>query len=279
MKPLLIFGRQANDDSLHLVLSGLALALGSLLVGSTIGFTAGVLGIGGGLFAIPLLGLLLGMDQQMAQGTALIMVFPAVVVTLKNYNRRHRINWRAGLVGGGASVFFTWLGARLALDMDPALLRQIYAMFVLLIALFYFYQTRRRSDSANKAKADDRRRAPLTSLWWFVPVGMLSGLTGGVFGVGGSVVVVPLLTTLFGHSQFVAQGLGLSMVLPGTVIAITTYAWHGQVDWLVGIPLAIGGIAMVPYGVRLAVSLPERKLKRLFAFMLLIIMGLLLVSV
>lgn len=256
------------------------MAVGSLLAGGTIGFTAGVLGIGGGLFAIPLLGLLLGMEQQMAQGTALIMVLPAVIVTLRNYNRHRRIDWRAALTGGGVSVVFTWLGAKVALEMDPARLRQIYALFVLLIALFYFYQTRHRRFQAVKTAATSGLLAqPLTSLWWFVPIGVIGGLTGGIFGVGGSVVVVPLLTTFFGVSQFVAQGLGLSMVLPGTFIAIGTYAWHGQVDWLVGIPLAIGGIAMVPYGVRLAVSLPERRLKRLFAFMLLIIMVLLLVSV
>ncbi|HLR13096.1 MAG TPA: sulfite exporter TauE/SafE family protein [Burkholderiaceae bacterium] len=276
MPPSSIFRRQA-DDRLLATVSSLVVAVGSLLAGGTIGFTAGVLGIGGGLFAIPLLGLLLGMDQQMAQGTALIMVFPAVVVTLRNYNRHHRIDWRAAAVGGGVSMVFTWLGARLALDMDSSLLRQIYALFVLLIAIFYFYQTRKRSTATTATRSWPAR--PLQSLWWFVPVGMIGGLTGGVFGVGGSVVVVPLFTTLFGHRQIVAQGLGLSMVLPGNLIAITTYAWHGQVDWVAGVPLAIGGMMLVPYGVRLAVSLPERRLKRLFAFMLLVIMVLLLVSV
>src|SRR5699024_4613927 len=66
MPPSSIFRRQA-DDRLLATVSSLVVAVGSLLAGGTIGFTAGVLGIGGGLFAIPLLGLLLGMDQQMAQ--------------------------------------------------------------------------------------------------------------------------------------------------------------------------------------------------------------------
>ncbi|CFW44736.1 membrane protein [Bordetella pertussis] len=58
------------------VLSLLVIAA-CLASGALIGFMGGALGIGGGLIAIPALGLLLGMPQQLAQGTALIMVLPA----------------------------------------------------------------------------------------------------------------------------------------------------------------------------------------------------------
>jgi len=59
------------------------IVLGCLLSGALIGFTGGVLGIGGGLLAIPLLGLVFGMPQQAAQGTALIMVLPAVLMAVR----------------------------------------------------------------------------------------------------------------------------------------------------------------------------------------------------
>lgn len=61
----------------------LELILACLLGGALIGYAGGVLGIGGGLLAIPLLGLILDMDQQTAQGTALIMVVPAVLLTVR----------------------------------------------------------------------------------------------------------------------------------------------------------------------------------------------------
>lgn len=246
------------------------MAAGCLLVGGMIGFTGGVLGIGGGLLAIPLLGLSLGMDQQLAQGTALVMVLPAVLITLRQYNRRARLDMRAAAIGGLASVGFTWLGARIALGLDPVLLRQIYAAFVFGIALFYFHQ------STFKRRVRTGSATPDTHWAWFVAIGALAGLAGGVFGVGGSVLVVPLLTTVLRYSQTGAQGLALSMIVPSTTVAITTYAWHGQVDWLVGVPLAIGSILMVPYGVRLAYALPEPRLKLIFACMLLVIMVMLL---
>lgn len=252
------------------------LVAGALCSGAIIGFTGGMLGIGGGLLAIPLLGLVLGMDQQLAQGTALIMVLPAVLATVRKYNQQEPIDFKAAAAGALGSVALTWVGAHIALQMSPVLLRQIYAGFVLIIAIFYFTQSwpgRRRSRAPRpRLKVSDHHRG------WFAVIGMLAGITGGIFGVGGSVLVVPLLTTVFRLSQTDAQGLALTMIIPGIVVALVAYALQGQTDWLIGIPMAVGSIALVPYGVRLAFSLSEPYLKLTFACMLLVIMMLLLIS-
>jgi hypothetical protein len=252
------------------------LVSGALLSGAIIGFVGGVLGIGGGLLAIPLLGLVLGMDQQMAQGTALIMVLPAVLTTVRKYNQQEAIDFKAAACGAAGSIVFTWIGAQIALGIDPVMLRRIYAVFVLCIAIFYFYQGGRAT--RGKKPARPRRKVGEYHRGWFALIGTLAGITGGIFGVGGSVVVVPILTVVFRLSQTDAQGLALTMLIPGIVVALFAYAAHGQADWLSGIPLALGSIFFVPYGVKLAFALPEPKLKLTFACMLLVIMMLLLVK-
>lgn len=247
-----------------------------LLSGALIGFTGGVLGIGGGLLAIPLLGLLLGMDQQTAQGTALIMVLPAVLISVWQYNKNAKIDFGAALAGAASAVLFTWVGAQIALGLDPIFLRRIYALFVFMIALFYFHQSglriKPRKHQSTRRNATDYHKA------WFALIGTLAGLAGGIFGVGGSVLMVPILTTFFRLPQTGAQALGLSMIAPGTLVALATYSAHGHVDWVVGLPMALGSIFLVPYGVRLAYSLPEPRLKLIFACMLLVIMVLLLMK-
>lgn len=247
-----------------------------LLSGALIGFTGGVLGIGGGLLAIPLLGLVMGMDQQAAQGTALIMVLPAVLITVRKYNQRDKIDLRAAAAGAAGSIVFTWIGAQIALGIDPVLLRRIYAVFVLCIAIFYFFQSRRRPAAARPRPP--RRRAEEFHRGWFALIGTLAGFAGGVFGVGGSVLVVPILTTVFRLSQTGAQALALTMIIPGTFVALFAYALHGQAEWMVGLPMALGSIFLVPYGVKLAYALPEPRLKLAFACMLLVIMVLLLIK-
>ena len=69
-------------------------------------------------------------------------------------------------------------------------------------------------------------------------------------------------------SQTTAQALALCMVIPGSTIALITYAWAGQANWMVGLPMAIGSLLFVPVGVRLAYKLPERKLRVCFALLL-----------
>lgn len=238
-----------------------------LAAGGLIGFMGGVLGIGGGLIAIPALVLLMGMSQQLAQGTALIMVLPTIMMAVRKYNQQTRIDKRVALAGAAGAVVFTWVGARMALGIDSALLRQSFAVFLFFIALFYVWQTWRASRPAAR-RAPPKHPAPVFTPRRASVLGILCGTLGGFFGVGGAVLAVPIITTVFRLPQTTAQALALSMVIPGSTIALITYTWAGQANWMVGAPLAIGSLIFVPIGVRLAYRLPERKLRACFALML-----------
>ena len=97
----------------------------------------------------------------------------------------------------------------------------------------------------------------------------------GLFGVGGAFIVPPVLTAFFGVRQVEAQGLALALVCPGTIVALLTYAGAGQVDWRIGVPLALGGIAAISAGVAAAHHLPERPLRFAFCGLLAATAGLL----
>ncbi|WP_333700236.1 TSUP family transporter, partial [Rivihabitans pingtungensis] len=73
---------------------------GMLALGAVVGFLGGLLGIGGGILAIPVLALLFGMDQAMAQGTALVMIAPNVVLAFWRYSQHHPIALRRTLTLG-----------------------------------------------------------------------------------------------------------------------------------------------------------------------------------
>ncbi|MFU1914455.1 sulfite exporter TauE/SafE family protein [Bordetella avium] len=233
-----------------------------LAAGGAIGFLGGVLGIGGGLIAIPALGLLLGMSQQLAQGTALIMVLPTIVMAVRKYNQHVRLDRRVAIAGAAGAVFSTWVGARLALDIPSRTLRLGFAVFLFCIALFYLYKTLRKPAPSGGARPFTPPAA--------VVLGVVCGMLGGFFGVGGAVLAVPLLTTMFRLPQTSAQALALSMVIPGSTIALITYGWAGETDWRIGLPLAVGSLLFVPVGVRLAYRLPEKRLRAIFAAMLMV---------
>ena len=244
-------------------------------LGAAIGFVGAVVGIGGGLIAIPMLALVFSMPQQLAQGTGLLMIATNVLLTLRNYHKRSPIDFKSVAVGVAANVIVTHLAALVAQDMDPALLRNLFAVFLGSVATFYIWQTLRGKQKPAASASTKRKPVGVAQ---FVTLGAISGAIGGMFGVGGSLILVPVMTVMYGVKQTSAQAMALAMILPGTMVALITYSWHGNTDWLVGICLSLGGMLMIRHGVKLAFYLPERTLKLIFAGVLYLTVALLLLK-
>ncbi|HZJ94412.1 MAG TPA: sulfite exporter TauE/SafE family protein [Thiopseudomonas sp.] len=233
----------------------------NIAIGGLLGAFGGLLGIGGGLFAIPTLSLLYGMDQQLAQGTALAMVVPNIMLGIYKYNQRNKINWKTAVILGGCAFAMSWFGALMAIELDRRTMREIFISFLLFIAVWNLLQMLGR-----------RGTTGLKPLSWpyFAGLGSVSGYLGGLFGVGSAVIATPVLTMFFGATQVVAQGLSLAIAVPTTIATLATYSAHGQVDWLTGSAMAIGGVLTVGYGVRAAHSLPQNILKIIFSLFVLV---------
>jgi uncharacterized membrane protein YfcA len=82
--------------------------------------------------------------------------------------------------------------------------------------------------------------------------------------------LLEILSRWFGESQRATQGLALALVSPSAFIALLAYAGAGQVDWVVGLPLALGGMAAISAGVAFATRLPERRMRLAFCALLLL---------
>ena len=247
-------------DALHLVIY--------LVLGGVLGVFGGLFGIGGGIIAIPVLGLFFGLDEQHAQGTSLVMVAPNVLVGLWGYARRGSVDRRVAILLAACAVPCTYLGALYATRIAGPGLRYGFGAYTAVLAVWFAY--------ARCARAATSRREPRLAWGWTGVVGALGGVLSGLFSVGGALFSVPFLLLVFAYTQTEAQGLSLALVAPGTIVGIITYALAGDVDWGIGIPLAVGGTLCVRYGVALAHRLPERRLRLLFcAFLAAAAVGLL----
>jgi uncharacterized membrane protein YfcA len=234
-----------------------------LALGAVLGMLSGLFGIGGGIIAIPVLTLFFGLDQQHAQGTALVMVAPNVLVGLWNYWKRGDMDGRVALLLASCAVPFTFIGALYATRVAGPGLRYGFAGFIAMLALYFGWRTLRGTSNGSSGRA---RLA-----WgWTAIVGAFGGILSGLFSVGGAVFAVPFLTLVFGYTQTASQGLSLALVAPGTIVGIIAYEMAGDVDWWIGIPLAVGGTFFVRYGVALAHRLPEQRLRILFSGMLVV---------
>lgn len=233
-----------------------------IVLGAVLGTVGGLFGIGGGLIAIPALGVLFGLDQQLAQGTALVMVVPNVMLALWRYHQRNRIEARHAVPLAAAGFVFAWLGSLWAVGVDARAMRIGFVAFLVALAAWNVLRMFMKT-----AQPSSELRHP----WpWLGVLGSFSGVMGGLFGVGGAVVATPVLTSVFGTTQVVAQGLSLALALPSTAVTLTTYGFHQHVEWSMGIPLAVGGLLSISWGVKLAHAMPEKMLRSLFCGFLVI---------
>src|SRR5690606_10310210 len=102
-----------------------------------------------------------------------------------------------------------------------------------------------------------------------VGIGLAVGFFSGLFGVGGGIVLVPLLIVVAGFAQRLASGTSLAVVLPTSVAGLIGYAAHGSVDWAVGATLAVGAVGGSLVGTWALHRVPQHLLRWIFVVFLL----------
>jgi uncharacterized membrane protein YfcA len=102
--------------------------------------------------------------------------------------------------------------------------------------------------------------------------GFLTGIIGGLFGVGGGEIFIPVLIYLFGFSQHQAQGTSLAVLLPPIgLLAALRYYRAGHVNFRVAGILALGFFLGASLGALAATRIPADLLRRIFGGFLLLV--------
>jgi uncharacterized protein len=95
-------------------------------------------------------------------------------------------------------------------------------------------------------------------------IGLVGGVLSGLLGVGGGVIMVPLLVLWAGYAQRDAHALSLGAIVPISIAGVITYGAAGQVRWPEALALAVGSVAGARVGAGLLARLAERPLKLAF---------------
>lgn len=121
----------------------------------------------------------------------------------------------------------------------------------------------------------------MANFWKDQPKGLLIGLSGGFFGglagLGGGIIMIPLMYWAMRLSQHQAHGTSLTAIIFTSLISSTIYFQHGSADLTAALVLAASAMTTARFGALYAHSLPEKKLKKAFAWFVIFI-SLLLVS-
>jgi uncharacterized membrane protein YfcA len=244
-----------------------------LVLGLTVGVMVGLLGIGGGVVLVPAMVYLLHYDQHTAQGTSLFILLPPIGLgALREYWENGCVDVRAGIYCAIGFLIGGYGGGGIAVPIPSRHLQGIFGIFLLLSSLLLWWKT--RSEGARSEESGRRSSASgdfLRSAGIFI-TGVFCGAAAGMVGIGGGVLLVPLLGLLFGFSQHRAQGTSLLALIPPTgLLAFLTYAQAHYVNWIAGLLLIPGIFVGGILGGRLARRMNPSSMRLVFAALMLLL--------
>ncbi|MDJ0498417.1 MAG: sulfite exporter TauE/SafE family protein [Acidimicrobiia bacterium] len=101
-----------------------------------------------------------------------------------------------------------------------------------------------------------------------VALGLIAGLVGGLFGIGGGVIVVPGLVLGLGFDQHRASGTSVATIVASAGAALITFAGDGSVDWRAAAVITAGAVTGAAIGARILHRIPAATLRWVFAVVL-----------
>lgn len=231
-------------------------------IGLLAGLLSGLFGVGGGTVIVPLLVLLLHFDQRLAAGTSLAAIVPTASVGVISYAVSGSVAWVPALILAAGAVVGAQIGTRLLPRISQTALRWGFVGFLLVVIVSLFLVIPSRD--------------AVFELTWItglalVALGLITGVLAGLIGVGGGVIVVPVLMLAFGTSDLVAKGTSLLMMIPTAVSGTIGNVRTKNVDLRAAIVIGASACTTTALGAWIATLIDPTAGNILFAVYLVVI--------
>jgi uncharacterized protein len=247
-----------------------------MLLGSFVGFMAGLLGLGGGGILVPILTsffIYQGMDKNnvihLALGTAMTCMIISSLSSIRAHALRGAVEWRAVKAMAPGVIVGSFLTTRLATELSSVYIAIFFSLFMAVVALQMFlgWSPKPRQNTPSQNNTNFKK-----SFWVGAGIGSVSALAA----VGGGFLTVAFLT--FRNMEIkkaigTSAAIGLFIAIAGTLgYMINGWSKTSGESYTLGfiyIPaffvISITSVLMAPYGVRWSHRLPAPVLKKILA--------------
>jgi len=265
---------------------GLQQIIALLATGIGVGFASGLLGVGGCFIMVPVqfwaltaTGVETTTAIRIAFGTNLAVVLPTAISGAIGHHRRNAVLWKAGVNIGLSALVGAMVGGMIAAHLPGGMLKIGFGLAILAGAI--------RMLTAKPPKASSEPvDSNLVYFLWGVPLGIVSG----VIGIGGGVLMIPVMVLALRFKMHQAVGTSTALMIFASLGGILSYVYHGlhqpglppysagYVNLLHFVLLAGTSVPMAQVGARVAHKIPAKQLKYLFIAVMLY-MGLKMIGV
>ncbi len=227
-------------------------------IGAIVGLISGFFGVGGGTILVPLL-LFLGFETKAAMGISVVqMVFSSVYGSYLN-NKKGTLDVTMVLFIGMGGFGGALLSGYITSILSPKTLELIFLSFAIFALIRLFIKV-----DAGKGQ---REVNPLL----LVGIGFVLGAISMTIGVGGSIILTPILVGFLHVPLKKAISAGLFFVVFSSVSGLISHALKGNVDYHSGLIIGMASLVGVYFGIHLKDAVSEHLQKKLLVSFYLIV--------
>lgn len=232
-------------------------------IGTAAGLFSGLFGVGGGVVMVPLMLLLLGLDERRATSAslgAIVLIAGAAMLTQGAFGQVHLVE---GLLVGGPALLGVLLGTALQQRIPVRAVSLVFGVLIVVVAVSMV------AGGGGDEARDVARDAGHVLLGG--AFGLAAGVVSGLLGVGGGTLFVPGLVYVLGLAHVEAEATSLLAMIPVSLLGAWRQDRYGNLDRRLAVTLGLLAIPGALLGVVLANVLPVRVLQVGFALLLLFV--------
>lgn len=232
------------------------------MVGLATGFMSGLFGVGGGILIVPALVGFLGFEQRLAHGTSLAAVLPISIASLIGYMVHGNVDWTVGALLALGSVGGAVLGTHFLHRLPHEALAIGFALLLVATAARMIL---------DNSSAGGRSPLSVVGALALVGSGFMIGVLAGLLGVGGGIVMVPLMVIGFAMPSVLAKGTSLLVIVPTAVMGTMRNRGKNNSDLRVATVVGLSGVASAVAGGLVSDVMSESVSKVLFSLLLTVV--------
>ena len=263
----------------------------TFFVGVGAGILSALLGVGGAVVTTPAIRVL-GATPILAVGSTVPAILPAAISGTWRYAKAGLVDWRAALGLGISGAVFAIGGAMTSSLIDGRILMLLTAALMFWSGISVVRGGRGSADSSPDPSPDpsavseaspasdaspvseaspDSDTEPKHSLPLIGSLGAVSGFVAGLLGVGGGIIMVPVLTGPLKIPMKSAVASSLVAVAIFSIPALITHIILGHVDWAFALPLMLGVVPGAQIGARITIGSSDRSIRLLFGALIIVL--------
>ena len=265
-----------------------------------IGFLASLFGIGGGFLLVPTMILLVGLDTHLTVGTvSLVITFMAISSTIA-YARQKRIDFKVSGMLMVASIIGSVIGAQASALVSGQFILILFGTVEAILALILGFKKtpaeklqQKASQNTDSKDAVEAESVAKSEKWWILdrylidsdgneyfyrsnllvafPFCLLAGFLSSLLGIGGGTLYIQIFVFACGMPIHLAIASSMFTILISGMSSAITFAYMGQIDYVVAIAYSIGIVLGAQLGAMVNKKMDAKHLKPLAALMIVII--------